>query len=128
LRKSPFCVWGGLFEGPLFLELEQRCRRFLHACSGLCKCDNWLCRTCTPHHTVAGRSSVSLTQSLVRLPFKLLMRPSPHQLHAEPGRALPTKMTNFDLYNVFWYYMKTENFKNLKVHEISQKSEIFRAL
>jgi hypothetical protein len=43
--------------------LNQRCTRFLHTCSALCKCVTWLCRTCTPHHTVAGRSSVSLTQS-----------------------------------------------------------------
>jgi hypothetical protein len=48
--------------------LHQRCTRFLHACSALCKRANWLCRTCTPHHTVAGRSSVSLTQSNSRGP------------------------------------------------------------
>jgi hypothetical protein len=61
----------------------QMCTRFLHACSALCKCANWLCRTCNPHHTVAGRSSLSHSES-VRLPLQLPMRPSPHQLHAGP--------------------------------------------
>jgi hypothetical protein len=60
--------------------LGQRCTRFLHACSALCKCANWLCRTCTPHHTVAGKSSVCL-------PLQLPKRPSPHQLHTGPLRA-----------------------------------------
>jgi hypothetical protein len=48
--------------------LCQMCTRFLHACSALCKCANWLCRTYTPHHTVVGRSSVSLTQNPFAFP------------------------------------------------------------
>jgi hypothetical protein len=63
---------------------DQRRTRFLHACSALCKCANWLCRTCTAHHTVAGRSSVSLTQSPFRLPLQLPNRPSPPQPPAGP--------------------------------------------
>jgi hypothetical protein len=50
------------------IPLHQMCTRFLNACSALCKCANWMCRTCTPHHTVAGRLSVSLTQSPFAFP------------------------------------------------------------
>jgi hypothetical protein len=39
------------------------------------------CRTCTPHHTVAGRSSVSLTQRTRSPQQQQEQRPSPHQLH-----------------------------------------------
>jgi hypothetical protein len=73
---------------PLAITLKQRCTRFLHACSALCKCANWLCRTCIPHHTVAGRPSVSLTQS----PFALLSNcrcgpPLTSACRAVPSRA-----------------------------------------
>jgi hypothetical protein len=47
------------------------------------------CRTCTPHHTVAGRSSVSLTQS----PFAFLSncRCGPPLTSYMPGRAVPSR-------------------------------------
>jgi hypothetical protein len=73
----------------LGIILTQRCTRLLHACSALCKCENWLCRTCTPHHTVAGRSSVSLTQS----PFAFLSncRCGTPLTSYMPGRAVPSR-------------------------------------
>jgi hypothetical protein len=70
-------------------SLEQMCTRFLHACSALCKCANWLCRTCTPHHTVAGRSSGSLTQS--PFPFPSNYRCGPPLTSYMPGRAAPSR-------------------------------------
>jgi hypothetical protein len=41
-----------------FRAAQDSCTRAMHC--GMCRLD-W--RTCTPHHTVAGRSSISLTQS-----------------------------------------------------------------
>jgi hypothetical protein len=70
-------------------SLRQRCTRFLHACSALCKCANWLCRTCTPHHTVAGRSSVSLTQRPFAFPSNCRCGP-PLTSHI-PGQAVPSR-------------------------------------
>jgi hypothetical protein len=67
--------------------LSQMCKRFLHACSALCKCANWLCRTCTPHHTVTGRSSVSLTQSPFAFPSNC--RCGPPLTSYMPGRSIP---------------------------------------
>jgi hypothetical protein len=66
---------------------DQRCTRFLHPCSALCKCANWLCRTCTPHHTAAGRSSVSLTQSPFAFPSNC--RCGPPLTSYMPGRSIP---------------------------------------
>jgi hypothetical protein len=71
----------------LYKPLEQRCTRFLHVCSALCKCANWLCRTCIPHHTVAGRSSVSLTQSPFTFPSNC--RCGPPLTSYMPGRSIP---------------------------------------
>jgi hypothetical protein len=67
--------------------VRQRCTRLLHACSALCKCANWLCRTCTPHHTVARRLSVSLTQSPFAFPSNC--RCSPPLTSYMPGRSIP---------------------------------------
>jgi hypothetical protein len=74
----------------LIEDIKEMCTRFLHACSALCKCANWLCRTCTLHHTVAGKSSVSLTQSnSEHSPQQQQQQgPSPHQLHAGPCRSI----------------------------------------
>jgi hypothetical protein len=72
-----------------FLNLIQRCTRFLHACSSLCKCANWLCRTCTLHHTVAGRSSVSLTESPFAFPSNC--RCGFPLTSYMPGRAVPSR-------------------------------------
>jgi hypothetical protein len=69
--------------------LMQKCTRFLHACSALCKCANWMCRTCTPHHTVAGRSTVSLTQSPFTFPSNC--RCGPPLTSYMPGRAVPSR-------------------------------------
>jgi hypothetical protein len=74
---------------PATVTLEQKCTRFLHACSALCKCANWLCRTCTPHHTVAGISSVSLTQSPFAFPSHC--RCGPSLTSYMPGRAVPSR-------------------------------------
>jgi hypothetical protein len=65
------------------------CTRFLHACSALCKCANWLFRTYTPHRTVAGRSSVSLTQSPFAFPSNC--RCGPPLTSYMPGRAVPSR-------------------------------------
>jgi hypothetical protein len=65
----------------------QICTRFLHACSALCKCANWLCRTCTPHHTVAGRSSASLTH--IPFAFPSNCRCGPPLTSYMPGRSIP---------------------------------------
>jgi hypothetical protein len=67
--------------------LERRCTRFLHACSALCKCAKWQCRTCTPHHNIAGRSSVSLTQSPFAFPSNFRCRPP--LTSYMPGRYIP---------------------------------------
>jgi hypothetical protein len=75
----------GLF--PSAGTLKRRCTRFMYACSALCKCKNWLCRTCTPHHTVAGRSSVSLTQSSFAFPSNC--RCGPPLTSYMPGRSIP---------------------------------------
>jgi hypothetical protein len=32
----------------LFYPTEQRCTRFLHACSALCKCANWCVKPASP--------------------------------------------------------------------------------
>jgi hypothetical protein len=72
-----------------FVSLHQRCTRFLHACSALCKCANRLCRTCTPHHTVSGISSVSLTQSPFAFPSNC--RCDPPLTSYMPGRAVPSR-------------------------------------
>jgi hypothetical protein len=69
--------------------IEQTCTRFLHACSALCKCANWLCRTCTPHHTAAGRSSVSLTQSPFAFPSNC--RRGPPLTSYMAGRDVPSR-------------------------------------
>jgi hypothetical protein len=74
--------------------LWQSCTRFLHACSALCKCADWLCRTCTPHHTIAGRSSVSLTESPFAFPSAtattaVAALPSPATCQDGPGRSIP---------------------------------------
>jgi hypothetical protein len=87
---------------PTLITLGQRCTRFLHACSALCKCANWLCRTCPPHHTVAGRSSVSLTQSPFAFPSNCRCGPpSPatcragpfHPVHACTAQQHPSSHT-----------------------------------
>jgi hypothetical protein len=72
---------------PACVPIEQMCTRYLHACSALCKCANWLCRTCTPHHTVAGRSSVSLTQSPFAFPSNC--RCGTPLTSYMPGRSIP---------------------------------------
>jgi hypothetical protein len=72
-----------------FKGLKQMCTRFLHVCSALCKCANWICRTCTPHHTVAGRSSVSLTHSPFAFPSNC--RCGPPLTSYMPGRAVPSR-------------------------------------
>jgi hypothetical protein len=76
-------VWGS--KNPRVI-MEQRCTGFLHACSALCKCANWLCRTCTPHHAVAGRSC--LTQSPFAFPSNCRCGP-PLTSHM-PGRSIPS--------------------------------------
>jgi hypothetical protein len=58
-------------------------------CSALCKCANWLCQTFTPHHTIAGRSSVSLTQSPFTFPSNCRWGPS--LTSYMPGRAVPSR-------------------------------------
>jgi hypothetical protein len=68
-------------------SIYQSCTRFLQACSALCKCANWLCQTCTPHHTVAGRSSVSLTHSPFAFPSNC--RCGPPFTSYMPGRSIP---------------------------------------
>jgi hypothetical protein len=72
---------------PEYKSIEQSGTRFLHACSALCKCANWLCRTCSPHHTVAGRSSVSLRVRSPSPPFADAVLLSPATCRAVPSRA-----------------------------------------
>jgi hypothetical protein len=50
-----------------------------------------VCRTCTPHHTVAGRSSVSLTQSPFAFPSNY--RFGPPLTSYMPGRSIPCTRT-----------------------------------
>jgi hypothetical protein len=63
--------------------VKHMCTRFLHTCSALCKCASWLCRTCTPHHTVAGRSPVS------PFAFPSNCRCGPPLTSYMPGRCIP---------------------------------------
>jgi hypothetical protein len=84
-KTTKTLIWvTGLLGPDLYHGLFQMCTRFLHVCSALCKCANWLCRTSTspPYRS---RQIICLSHSeSVRLPLQLPMRLSPHQLHAGP--------------------------------------------
>jgi hypothetical protein len=69
-------------------SLEQSCTRFLHACSALCKCADWLCRTCTPP-PYRSRQIMCLSHSeSVRLPLR--NSSGPPLTSYMPGRAVPS--------------------------------------
>jgi hypothetical protein len=60
------------------------CTRFLHACSTLCKCANWLCRTCTPP---PYRSRQIICLRSPSPPIADAALPSPATCRAGPSRA-----------------------------------------